>query len=108
MTGATIRAAARVDIERIVDYLADDSIEIAERFRDAVVTTLRDLIEWPRVGRVYDEIEHARLVGLRKWHVRDFPNHLIFYRAVERDAIEVIRVIHAARDLEGLLDDPNT
>ncbi len=46
--------------------------------------------------------EHGGLKGLRMWPVRGFERHLIFYRPIE-DGIEVIRVLHASRDLEGLL-----
>jgi toxin ParE1/3/4 len=35
------------------------------------------------------------------WRVAGFPNHLIFYRPVE-SGVEVIRVLHAKRDIEAL------
>jgi len=41
------------------------------------------------------------LVDVRMWRVAGFPNHLIFYRAIEC-GIEVIRVLHAKRDIESL------
>ena len=40
-------------------------------------------------------------VDVRMWRVAGFPNHLIFYRPIER-GIEVIRVLHAKRDIESL------
>jgi plasmid stabilization system protein ParE len=36
------------------------------------------------------------------WRVSGFPNHLIFYRPLEGGGIEVIRVLHAKRDIEAL------
>lgn len=38
-----------------------------------------------------------RLDGLRAWPLRRFP-HLVFYR-VEREHIDVWRVLHAKRDV---------
>ena len=35
------------------------------------------------------------------WRVAGFPNHLIFYRPIE-SGVEVIRVLHASRDIESL------
>jgi toxin ParE1/3/4 len=48
------------------------------------------------------ESDHRRCRDLRCWPVRGFPNHLVFYRPV-RGGIDLIRVLHAARDLERLL-----
>ena len=42
------------------------------------------------------------MAGVRSWGIRGFPNHLIFYRPTD-DRIEVIRVLHAARDIETIL-----
>jgi len=44
----------------------------------------------------------AGLKGLRRFPVTDFGNYLVFYLP-RRDGIEVIRVIHGARDIEVLL-----
>ena len=41
------------------------------------------------------------LVDVRMWRVAGFPNHLIFYRPIGR-GIEVLRVLHAKRDIESL------
>jgi toxin ParE1/3/4 len=38
------------------------------------------------------------------WRVRGFAKHLIFYRPIE-DGIEVIRILHASRDLAAVLDE---
>jgi toxin ParE1/3/4 len=42
------------------------------------------------------------LTGIRKWRVKDFDNHLIFYLP-HHDGISVVRVLHAARDWWSLL-----
>ncbi|MGH9438287.1 MAG: type II toxin-antitoxin system RelE/ParE family toxin, partial [Terriglobia bacterium] len=38
-----------------------------------------------------------------RFPVKDFPKYLIFYRPI-RDGIEVVRVIHGARDIPALFE----
>lgn len=40
---------------------------------------------------------------MRVWSVRDFPKHLIFYRATD-DRIEILRVLHGARDAAAIFE----
>ena len=57
--------------------------------------------ELPRSGALYDSgIE--RLAGLRRVPVKGFDNYLLFYLP-RPDGIDVIRVLHAARDIESIL-----
>ena len=44
------------------------------------------------------------LSDLRVWQVQGFNNYLIFYRPIER-GVEVVRVLHAARDVNAVFDD---
>jgi toxin ParE1/3/4 len=54
----------------------------------------------PELG-IVREYDDPALLGVRMWRVTGFPNHLIFYRPIER-GIEVVRVLHARRDIESL------
>ena len=49
---------------------------------------------------------NPRLEGLRVWRIQGFEKHLIFYRPVA-DGIEIVRVLHGARDLDRLLESEN-
>ena len=40
---------------------------------------------------------------LHRWRIRGFENFLIFYRPIE-DGIEVIRVLHGAREIERVFE----
>jgi toxin ParE1/3/4 len=40
---------------------------------------------------------------LRIWRIDGFPNHLIFYRPIE-GGIEIVRVLHGARDIDAVLE----
>ena len=46
---------------------------------------------------------NPRLEGLRVWRIQGFEKHLIFYRPVD-DGIEIVRVLHGARDIDRLLE----
>lgn len=59
------------------------------------------LVESDVAGSIY-EVKNPRLVGLRKWSVKGFNKHLIFYLD-RNDCIEIVRIIHAARDVLQVL-----
>jgi toxin ParE1/3/4 len=91
------------DLDQIHCYLFHRDPEAADRVLEAALTTFEDLAETPGMGRPR-VFQHAELSGLRSFRVRGFPNYLIFYRAVA-DGIEIVRVLHAARDLDALFGD---
>ncbi|MCW6050985.1 type II toxin-antitoxin system RelE/ParE family toxin [Lyngbya sp. CCAP 1446/10] len=96
-----IRPMASFDIDEQFAYIATNNFDAALRFFDAARQTFSQLAQMPAIGSLYS-IENPRLVGLRKWAVRGFDKHLIFY--VERDEyIEIVRLLHAARDLPEIL-----
>jgi toxin ParE1/3/4 len=39
---------------------------------------------------------------IRQWRIKDFQYYLIFYR-IQDDRVEILRVLHGARDLEDIL-----
>jgi toxin ParE1/3/4 len=89
---------ADFDIGDQFRFIAADSPEAALRFLDAVEKTARQLCEFPRSGR---RVDRSRLGELRTRQVQGFSNHLLVY-VVEAEELVVARVIHAARDLNGL------
>ena len=98
MSSIRRRAGVDDDIYELAVYLLDQSGDVAWRFVDAVETTLKDLAGRPGVGspKHYD---HPALAGLRSWWVSGFPNHLIYYFPLA-EGIDVIAIMHGARDLE--------
>lgn len=70
---------------------------------DAVESTLAFLERNPGAGTPR-RIRRKGLAGLRSWPVRGFERHLIFYKR-SRDGIVVIRILHAARDIDAALDE---
>lgn len=96
------RPQATRDLSDIAVYLAEESgtDELAFRFLDAAETSFENLAAMPEMG-VARSYSDSALADVRMWRVAGFPNHLIFYRPVE-GGIEVIRVLHAKRDIEAL------
>ncbi len=72
------------------------------RFLDAVDQTIQRLVAMPGTGALFDT-KKPDLSGLRCSTVSGFRNHLIFYRPT-REGIEIIRVLHGARDVERVID----
>jgi toxin ParE1/3/4 len=95
--------AADRDLDDQAAYLAQEaSLETALRFYDAAAATFEDLAGMPGLGE-RRPTANQRLEGLRVWRIKGFEKHLIFYRAVEH-GIEIIRVLHGARDIDRLLE----
>lgn len=97
------RRLAEADIVASALHIAADNPAAAARFIDAVDATIRVICELPGAGRLR-AFEHRALAGIRSWLVTDFANYLVFYRPTEH-GIEVLRVLHGARDLDALFDD---
>ena|SRR5947207_1442670 len=99
--GLRIRPAADHDVDDQAAYIVRDSIRQAMRFYDAVLATYKMILEAPRRWPLYG-FELPPLCDLRKRSVLGFPKHLVFYR-IDADMVEVVRVIHGARDLPCVL-----
>jgi toxin ParE1/3/4 len=57
----------------------------------------------PELGRLF-ALPNRDLSGIRVWPVRGFRKILVFYRPGS-GGVEVIRVVHGARDFAALFDD---
>jgi toxin ParE1/3/4 len=94
--------AADRDLDDQAGYLAAEaSLETALRFYDAASVTFGKIASMPGIGEQWPSA-NPRLAGLRVWRVEGFEKYLIFYRAADND-IEIIRIIHAARDIDRVL-----
>jgi toxin ParE1/3/4 len=95
------RPKAVSDAEALADWIAHDSLDAALRFLERVEATLDHLAEFPSSGSPY-QIDVPALSNLRFKRVIGFPNHLVFY-IEHKAAIEVIRILHGARDIDAEL-----
>ncbi|MBE9126228.1 MULTISPECIES: type II toxin-antitoxin system RelE/ParE family toxin [unclassified Coleofasciculus] len=97
-----ITPRASQDIDEHFAYIAQNNSDTALRFFDAVRQTCAKLAQMSGMGRPYP-VTNPRLEGLRKWSVKGFEKHLIFYLSFD-DYIEIVRILHAARDIEAILE----
>jgi toxin ParE1/3/4 len=82
---------------------AGGGIDAASRFHDRLYEIFQ-LIAWmPGAGRLYG-FRRKRLASLRCWPVKGYRDFLIFYRE-RRGGIEVVRVLHGARDIKAVFED---
>lgn len=88
---------AQRDVEEIYRYIADDSARNAKR----VITELRDVLyklaKSPGIGHWRED-----LAG-RAYRFLPFYSYLIVYKP-DTKPLEVVRVLHAGRDVRRLLD----
>jgi len=94
---------AELDLTAHVTYIARDRPSAALRFIDAVERAFERLADMPEIGPLR-QFHNPRLHGIRMWPMPDFRNYLIFYR-IAADEIQILRVLHAALDLEMALEE---
>lgn len=82
------------DLTRIWEYTLDTWSETqADAYYNMLVGLCRDLAESPTLGRTYEQVaEDIRGMVAGK--------HIIFYKEVPDDAIEIIRILHGSTDLK--------
>lgn len=91
---------ARRDLVEIADYISGNSVEASMRFLDAAEGTIDFLAANPQIGQSFVP-ENEPIPPLRIWPIDGFRNHLIFFRPTD-DGVEIVRVLHGARDLDAL------
>ena len=92
---------AEQDLNDLAGYILEYDLETALRFVDAVEKTCKLLAEMSGMGHVF-LITNAALQDVRMMRVgKPFSAYLIFYREVQA-RIEVVRIIHGARDYPNL------
>ncbi|MHB1561477.1 MAG: type II toxin-antitoxin system RelE/ParE family toxin [Isosphaeraceae bacterium] len=90
------------DLIEIADYIAERTgLAASDRFLDAVDRTFRRLAQMPGIGTRWDD-EDPELEKVRFFPVTRYRKYLVFYRPLG-GGIEVLRVLHGARDLRRIL-----
>jgi len=91
------RPRALIDLAEIWDYIADDSEARADSFVTTIDVKFHTLAKQPGIGRLRDELA----AGLRSLPV---GRYVIFYLSLA-DGVEIIRVLHGARDIDIIFHD---
>lgn len=88
--------AAAADLEEIDQYVARDAPAAADRLLTALHEAMLRLADFPDIGHLRHDLADE---PLRFWPVSAY---LIVYRA-EETPLQVVRVLHASRDVRALL-----
>lgn len=96
------RPQAIRDLANIAVYLVEErgNDDLAFRFVEAAEASFERLAAMPAMGATREYRDPA-LAEVRMWRIAGFDNYLIFYRPAV-DGIEIIRVLHAKRDIDAL------
>ncbi len=99
MKQLALRPLALLELEEATDFYEEEQVGLGDRFSDAVEAALLKIRENPGLGsKRYVEL----VPGVHVYVLRTL-NYLIFYFN-HADHIEVIRLLHAKRDLPSLLE----
>ena len=92
MARIIITPAATRDLAAITDWLAEHSLNAALKLYEDVDRVLHLLANYPLMGEEVAELK----AGLRR---HTMGKYLLFYQPLS-DGIELIRVLHGAREIE--------
>lgn len=92
-------AVARDDLERIVNYVALNSLQSALDVAERIERLADSLHTLPKRGRVVPELERH---GIRDWlQVTERPWRLIY--RVDKRRVEIVALLDGRRNLEDVL-----
>ncbi len=97
MKAFVLTEQAATDVDEIWEYVAENSIDTADRIRVALYGAMQKLADMPGMG-------HRRLDFAddqhRFWVVSPY---VIVYRQ-DTEPLQIIRVLHGARDIQSLFE----
>ena len=85
---------AKTDLQEIWDYIAQDSVFQADRLLLRFRDKLEYLAKWKTIGRPRPEL----VKGCRSY---PFGKYCFYFRPTDT-GIEVLRILHSARDLDQI------
>lgn len=94
MSNVTYSALADRDLDDIWDYIAQDSVFQADRLLLRFRDKLEYLAKWQTIGRPRPELSKG-------CHSYPFGKYCFYFRPSDT-GIEVLRILHSARDLDQI------
>jgi plasmid stabilization system protein ParE len=96
---------AMQDQEEMIDFYATrEGSDLAVRYFQALRRAFSLIVAKPHLGSARG-FRAAELRGVRWFPLKSpFQKHLVFY-LVTRETVEIIRVLHASRNIEEILED---
>ena len=95
MAKVILRQKAIDDLNDIWNYTFETwSLKQADKYYKTIKLACNSIAENPHIGKEYDGVSR-KLLGLKS------GRHIIFYKLVVENKIEVIRIIHERMDLKN-------
>jgi len=83
------------DLTNIWNYTLDNwSEKQADKYFNVLIAACTELAINPKSGKAYNEI-YPELKGRKTW------KHIIFYRELDKQTIEITRILHERMDLKS-------
>jgi toxin ParE1/3/4 len=90
------------DLIACATYIGSNNLDASDQFLFAAEFTFKQLIEMPKIGRI-SGFTHPQLFAVRQLPIKGFKSYLVFYQ-IQSDTIDIIRVLHSARNIEKILE----
>ena len=90
---------AKADVFEIWSYIAEDSVNAADRVEQAIYDACAFLAEAPLRGHVRRDLTDR---PLRFWVLTRYPSYTVVYRH-ETKTLQVVAVLHGKRNLRRIL-----
>ena len=98
MAKVVLRQAAIDDLNEIWEYsVAEWSEKQADNYYASLKFACMQIEKNPELGKEYEQIK-SNLYGLRS------GKHIIFYQILNKQEIEIIRILHERMDLQNRLN----
>ncbi len=94
------RPQAERDIEECFVFIGEENLDIAVHFLVAVEDSIELICQNPFLGRSR-EFKDSKIKNIRMMLVKHFHNYQIYY-TVKDEIIEIVRVLHGARDVSDI------
>ena len=99
MAKVVLRQKAIDDLNYIWEYTFEKwSAKQADQYYATIKLACYEIGQNPNIGKQYDGISQ-KLLGLKS------GKHIIFYRSLSRDKIEVLRILHQRMDLKNRINE---
>ena len=92
---------AVADVDVVHAYICVDNPVAADRVEEAIFDGFHLLACNPALGRRRHFHRHQ---NIRSWTVPDFTNYQLLPRTACGSGVEILRVLHGARDLDALFE----
>jgi toxin ParE1/3/4 len=87
------------DLSNIWEYTYEVWSESqADKYYELLTNSFQELVQYPELGKSYDEIDRA-ILGLQ------VGKHIVFYRVAESKDIEILRILHQRMDFKNRMDE---